>query len=61
VFAVDEGIFGALGVKVNSVPGTIDRCTVEEVVNALVTWDSVGDCDKNYGWEGVLESLEFGA
>ncbi len=25
VFAVDEGIFGALGVKVNSVPGTIDR------------------------------------
>ncbi len=35
MFAVDEGIFGALGVKVkvNSVPGTIDRCTVEEVVN----------------------------
>ncbi len=38
--------------------GTIDRFKVEEVVNALVTWDSVRDCDESHGWEGVLGLLE---
>ncbi len=52
---VDKGGGGAVGVEPFTVSGAIDRCAGEEVINALVTWNSVGDCDGSYGWEGVLE------
>jgi len=55
---VDKGSGDAVDVEPNTVSGAIDRCEGEEVINALtlVTWNSVGDCDESYGWEGVIES-----
>mmetsp|Transcript_17790 Transcript_17790/g.30058 ORF Transcript_17790/g.30058 Transcript_17790/m.30058 type:complete len:85 (+) Transcript_17790:835-1089(+) len=38
---VDEGSCGVAGVETEAVPGTIGRCAVEEMIDALVAWDCV--------------------
>ena len=55
---VDEGSCGAVGMETKAVPGAVGRCTMEEEIYALVTWNSVGDCDESDGREGVLEALK---
>ena len=55
---VDEGSGGVAGVETEAVPGTIGRCAVEEMIDALVAWDSVGHCDESDGREGKAETLK---
>ena len=37
---VDEGSCGEAGVETEAVPGTVGGCAVEEMIDALVAWDS---------------------
>ena len=55
---VGEGGGCGVGVKSEAVPGTVGGHFCEEVVDALVVWDTVGDGDGSDGGKGVLEPLE---
>ena len=55
---VDEGSCGAAGVETEAVPGTVGRCAGEEMIDALVAWDSVGHCDEGDGRKGMTEPLK---
>ena len=59
-FVVSDVDGGEGCVHAKAVPRTVGGGAGEKVVDSLVSWDAVGDCDGGYDWEGMLEAMKGG-